>query len=201
MPQIVKKQYVSRGGEWVEVSAGGLDQATADTLYAPIDAGVPAGVITVWMEAAAPAGWALCNGTLLSRSAHSRLFDVVGEKYGAGDGATTFATPNLGGRVPVGLDAGQVEFAALGQTGGEKTHTLNSNEIPPHQHVLQGPAGHSLATVYGGGVVPSTFAFTPATVNAASGYSDIWKTSVDGGGGLAHNVLQPYTVVNYIIKT
>jgi microcystin-dependent protein len=201
MAQVVKKQYVSRSGEWVEFT-GGMDEATADALYAPAGSAVAIGSIMMWMGDTAPAGWALCNGTLLSRSAYSRLFGVVGERYGAGDGATTFAAPNMTGRIPVGLDAGQVEFAALGQPGGEKTHTLNANEMPLHQHqVSPGPIGNTGATYFGGGTTSNTFAFGPSVTNGAAGFGDIWRTVVDGGGGLAHNVLQPYIVVNYIIKT
>ena len=76
-----------------------------------------------------PKGWAHCNGELLSIAKNQALFALLGTTYG-GDGMTTFALPNLQGRVLIGDGAGYT----LGQTGGSETHTLSGTELPAHTH-------------------------------------------------------------------
>jgi len=103
--------------------------------------------------------------------------------FGLGDGSTTFNLPAMAGVTVVGKDQSQAEFAGLGQTGGAKTHTLTTPEIPAHTHSIPGASGTS------GG-------FPPATAQDASGF-----TSGSTGGGGAHNNLQPYITLHYIVKT
>ncbi|MCD1627044.1 tail fiber protein [Seohaeicola saemankumensis] len=145
------------------------------------------GMIFPYAGAAAPAGFLLCDGAAVSRTTYAGLFSLIGTAYGAGDGSTTFNVPDLKGRVPVGYDAAQTEFDALGKEGGEKTHTLTTDEIPAHSHNI------------GLGNDSSSSGSTPegrpasAPTNTAS--------TAPAGGGLAHNNIQPYTTVNFIIKT
>lgn len=153
---------------------------------AAILAAVPAGVIQMWGGAAAPTGWLLCDGTAVSRSTYSAIFAVIGTTFGVGNGSTTFNLPSFKGRVPVGLDSGQTEFDALGETGGAKTHTLTASEMPSHSHTTR---IHASYMVQG---VGSSEVFG-AHEDGAEG------TSVAGGDG-AHNNLQPYLTINYIIK-
>ncbi len=94
---------------------------------------VPTGAITPYAGTTPPAGWLLCDGSAVSRTAYARLFAVIGTTYGAGDGSTTFNLPNLRGRFPVGQD-GSADFTVLGQTGGERAHTLTTGELPAHGH-------------------------------------------------------------------
>jgi microcystin-dependent protein len=113
-----------------------------------IDAGnvvgpITTGIVNMYAGAVAPAGWLLCDGTAISRTTYAALFAVIGTTYGAGDGSTTFNVPNLKGRVGVGVDTAQTEFAARGQTGGEKAHTLSITEMPSHTHV-QNAHGHTI---------------------------------------------------------
>jgi microcystin-dependent protein len=190
---------------------------------------IPAGVISQFAGGNAPSGYLLCTGGAVSRTTYADLFAVIGTTYGAGNGSTTFNLPNLQGRVPVGWDPSQPEFDVMGETGGAKTHTLTSAEMPPHghsfsantnttgahEHEIEGPAGHTLATNFGGGTLSSTFAFSPSAVNANAGYgARRWfatssgnhfhtfsgNTAATGNGG-AHNNLQPYITLQYIIKT
>lgn len=100
-----------------------------------VDNYTPAGVITQYGGTTAPTGWLLCQGQAISRvnALYTRLFTAIGTNYGIGDGSTTFNVPNLQGRIPVGKDA-TVEFDALGETGGSKTHTLTTANLPSHQH-------------------------------------------------------------------
>jgi microcystin-dependent protein len=139
----------------------------------------------------APKGWALCNGQVLPINQNQALFALVGTTYG-GDGITTFALPNLQARVPLHFS----QDFALGQSGGEQTHTLTTSEVPAHTHSVTGttaagdspvPTGNFLGAadgLYAPLTSPTTL--TPATVGTA-------------GGGQPHNNLQPYLVLNFCI--
>ncbi len=151
--------------------------------------GPPVGSVIDFTGQTAPAGWLLCQGQAISRTTYARLFAVIGTSFGAGDGSTTFNLP-AAGRVAVGRDAVQVEFASLGGVGGAKTHALTEAENGPHQHKANHryfqPAEYSDAlpwvAVAGRGLPPA---------ESAGGVS---------GSGTPHNNLQPYQVFNRIIK-
>lgn len=151
----------------------------------------PSGSVSMFAGAAAPEGYLLCQGQAVSRSTYSDLFAVIGTTYGSGDNSTTFNIPNLKGRVPVGLDSGQTEFNTLGETGGAKTHTLTVAEMPSHTH-RTGIGGNGTDT-YGDGPLGG------ATAKVIFDPSYGQYTAYTGGGG-AHNNLQPYIALNYIIK-
>src|SRR5213596_2056570 len=80
----------------------------------------------------APKGWALCNGQLLPINQNQALFSLLGTNYG-GDGATTFALPNMRGQVPIHVGNGH----SLSERGGQSTHTLTTSEMPTHVHTMQ----------------------------------------------------------------
>src|ERR1700754_4599638 len=79
----------------------------------------------------APKNWAQCNGQFLPINQNQALFSLLGTTYG-GNGQTTFALPNLQGRVPIHVDSGH----ALGEPGGEPAHTLTMGELPTHTHAM-----------------------------------------------------------------
>lgn len=155
---------------------------------------VPTGVILIAPLASAPSGWLICDGSLVSRTAYASLFTYLGTFCGAGDGSTTFGLPNIKGRVVVGVDAAQIEFDMLGKTGGEKIHLLDSTEMPSHTHVMTfgGALAQKVQTSAIDGTIVNRFHF-------ANGVTDLIAAAT--GGGLAHNNLQPYTAMYYIIKT
>lgn len=95
---------------------------------------LPSGLINLTATPAAPTGWLMCDGTAVSRATYAALFTAIGTTYGVGDGSTTFNLPNLKGKFPIGLDAADPDFNALGETGGAKTHQLITAEIPSHNH-------------------------------------------------------------------
>lgn len=145
--------------------------------------GIP-GEIRMWSGSTVPTGWLLCDGSAVNRTTYAALYAITNTTYGAGNGTSTFNLPNFKGRVPVGYDSSQTEFDALGETGGAKTHTLTEAQIPSHSH-------------------PLTFVNT----TGVNGYIPLGSsgTSYGGntgntGGGQAHNNLQPYLTVQYIIK-
>ena len=91
-----------------------------------------AGSILMYAGTTAPSGFLMCDGSLVSRSTYSDLFDVIGTTYGSGDGSTTFALPNLSGRVPMGVS----QDYALASSGGSETATLDSTSVPSHTHMV-----------------------------------------------------------------
>src|SRR5579872_1398054 len=96
------------------------------------------GAIVLFCGNFAPAGWALCNGQLLSISQWTALFSILGTTYG-GNGQTTFGLPDLRGRVPIhpGQGPGLSNYV-LGQAGGVETVTLAIQNLPAHNHSLNG---------------------------------------------------------------
>lgn len=106
------------------------------------EGGTPPGTVNMFAGASAPTGYLLCNGAAVSRTTYADLFAAIGTTYGAGNGTSTFNVPNVKGRVPVGLDSAQTEFDTLGETGGSKTHTLTTAEMPVHTHT-QNPHSHT----------------------------------------------------------
>ena len=108
------------------------------------------GEISIFAGNFAPRGWAKCEGQLLPISQNSALFSLLGTNYG-GDGRTTFALPDLRGRTPIGWGQGAgLTSRTIGQKGGSATVSLNSSEIPSHEHSLPGTT--SITGVTGGGV-------------------------------------------------
>lgn len=160
--------------------------AQAIAALASSGGGAPSGSISAYGGASAPTDWLLCDGSAVSRTTYADLFTAIGTAFGVGDGSTTFNLPDLRGNVPVGKDAST--FSTLGATGGAETHTLTTDEMPAHGHTTQlyAPVNSSPTNVYAEG--EETDPSGTATTGSA-------------GGGMAHNNLQPYQVVNYIIKT
>ena len=151
---------------------------SGDTL--PVGAIMPFGSDTI------PENWLLCNGQAVSRTDYQQLFNTIGTTFGQGDGFTTFNLPNLQGKVVVGKDENDTDFDMLGETGGEKEHTLTIDEMPSHTHKLD--TRTSAGNVYD-------------VVTTSSNTTSIGEVTTEStGGGEAHNILQPYQVQNYIIK-
>lgn len=92
----------------------------------------PAGIIMPFAGTVAPQGCLFCDGSAVSRTTYSALFEVIGTTYGAGDGETTFNIPDLSGRVVIGVSNSH----ALGTTGGSETVTLSADQLPEHTHVV-----------------------------------------------------------------
>jgi len=161
----------------------------------------PIGEITMWGTSTAPTGWVLCDGASLERSGtYAALFAVIGTTFGTADG-THFNVPNLKGKVPVGFNSAETEFDAMGETGGAKTHTLSTAELASHNHI-QDAHNHSVTTY--------TDTASTAYPNRIKGHSfdplgsdttsNATATNQTAGSGTAHNNLQPYITLNFIIK-
>ena len=92
------------------------------------------GIITAYAGLTLPDGWLFCNGAEISRSTYANLFEAIGTIYGNGDGETTFDLPQLGTRVIVGHAESLPELGEVGDSGGERDHTLSVAELPVHTH-------------------------------------------------------------------
>lgn len=152
------------------------------------------GEIKMYAGTTAPQNWLMCDGSAVSRTTYSKLFQIIGTTYGTGDGSTTFNLPDFRGRTAIGSGTGTATDAtahALGSTGGTETVTLNTNQIPSHSHNYQKPV-----LMYGSG----GNATWPGAGSSAMG-SDTWGYAgvANTGGGQAHSNLSPYITVNYII--
>lgn len=149
------------------------------------------GEIRIFSFNFAPKGWALCNGQLLPINQNQALFAILGTTYG-GNGTTTFALPNLQGRVPVYPGNG----ITLGQVGGETAHTLSISELPAHAHLPMGNSGDATAANPSGNVWAgmSNGAYQ-ATADTAMNAASLLST----GGSQAHNNISPYLVLNFCI--
>jgi microcystin-dependent protein len=165
------------------------------------------GEVKIWPVSTIPAGWLLCDGSAVSRSTYSALFAILSTTYGVGDGSTTFNLPNAKGRSIVGYDSSQTEFDALGETGGAKTVTLTTAEMPVHTHV-QNAHSHTMQGTGGSGALTDSTGITNYNVSGTTTTYG-FKTNQPGpqtavnqnaGSGGAHNNLSPYLTMNYIIK-
>ena len=157
----------------------------------------------------APAGWMFCEGQLLPISENETLFNLIGTTYG-GDGQSTFALPDLRGRVPVSAGQGNgLSNYVLGQKSGSESTFLSVNQLPAHTHVVSGalnvknaagnsrtPVGNVLANVAGGGAAPYSTA-APDNTMAASGV--VSGTAGITGSNQSMPLIQPYLTLNYII--
>ena len=142
----------------------------------------------------APAGWEFCEGQLLPISENETLFQLIGTTYG-GDGESTFALPDLRGRLPIHQGNGFI----LAETGGAEEITLTTQQIPSHTHPLlasssvandSGPTNNVVAQ-------PSSFdAYQTAAANSALAPTAISPV----GGSQPHTNFQPYLCVNFIIS-
>jgi len=173
----------------------------------------------------APRSTAYCNGQLLAIAQNQALFSLLGTTYG-GDGRTTFALPDLRGRVPVHPGTGPgLSTRKLGQRSGQETHILTAQEMPSHTHIpvnqastdqhvllsataavneVPAPGDVPAAANYGSGLSGQKVkAFGPPTntVNGQTLSGSTGLTISDTGNSLAHNNMQPWLGVSYIICT
>ena len=139
-----------------------------------------------------PVGWAFCNGQLLSISQNTALFALIGTTYG-GDGQSTFALPDLRGRVPVHQGSGFV----IGQAGGAEQVTLAASEMPAHGHPLRATAADGTTADPTNGVWAESDArtYTTSSPDAKMHVSALAAS----GGGQPHPNMMPFVALNFII--
>ena len=200
-----------------------------------------AGVIRMYAGSSAPQGYLLCDGSAISRSTYSSLFDVIGTTFGVGDGSTSFNLPNLSGKVPMGNSQNH----ALASSGGSETVALTDlpshiHSVPKHGHantikattpslahtISTQPAfnynkpnstatrynarsGQGTRTGYKGtssvsATLSTKVSITDHAATACTMSGSITNASAisteNTGAGNAHNNMQPYVTMNYIIS-
>jgi microcystin-dependent protein len=156
----------------------------------------------------APAGWLFCHGQILSIASYDTLFNLIGTTYG-GDGVTTFALPDLRGRVPVstGQRAGTSAYV-LGEQAGVEQVTLTANQMPSHNHsVACNSTGNDQAGTAASPTPVNNFFGTESS--GAGAYENSSNSTMNPGmitfvGGSSgatqpHENRQPYLAINYII--
>lgn len=182
----------------ITASQIGPGTITSNLLAAQIiDALVPVGTVVSFASSNAPAsGWLQCDGSAVSRSQYSRLFNAIGVTWGVGDGTTTFNLPDLRGRGPIG--AGQssksdiagrsLSNRTIANYGGEEIHLLSKDEMPSHSHDIGRGDRTAPDSIHGFGS------------NVRSDYGIAKDAALPTGGGQAHNIMAPFAVLNFIIK-
>lgn len=151
---------------------------------------IPPGVVWEYGGSSAPTGWLFCDGSAVSRTTYSALFTAIGTTYGSGDGSTTFNLPNRSGRVGIGAGTGSgLTARSLGATGGAETHLLTAAEsgVPAHAHTFITGSTDGAQSSGGSGL------------NAASVGTTGFNNATPASS--AHNNMQPFVVMNYIIRT
>ena len=156
----------------------------------------------------------MCFGQLLPINQNQALFSLLGTTYG-GNGQTTFALPDLRGRVPLGFGQGPSASYNLGETGGAEAVALGVQHLPAHVHAIdtnaltgtvacgntaanqRSPAG-GLPAIEAAGVT-ATYSSMAPDANMRAGAVAVATTSTVSGGGQGHSNLQPYLVLTYCI--
>jgi microcystin-dependent protein len=190
---------------------------------------VPTGSITAFATGSAPGGWLICDGSSLLRASYPALFAVIGTTYGSVDG-THFNLPNMKGRMLVGFNGSDTSFDSMGEVGGSKTATLTTNELPAHTHTgtTDSAGNHShnyndayfaenitdgANNVFGTSASNDTdnsfkwrtasggFSNTPQDIaTSENGAHTHTFTTASTGSGNSFSLMNPYFVINYIIK-
>jgi len=142
----------------------------------------------------APAGWMFCEGQLLPISEYDQLFTLIGTTYG-GDGQSTFALPDLRGRVPLHMGNG----FTLAETGGVESVTLTVSQMPAHSHPLLASTSLASQQNVSGNVLAEATLFNPyINVNPTAAMNAAAVSSI--GGSQPHDNFQPYLCVDFIIS-
>lgn len=145
----------------------------------------PVGALMSYVGNAIPDKWLECDGSSVSSTDYSELYNVIGTTFG-GD-SSNFKLPDISGKFLVGLDSSDTDFDTMGKVGGEKTHKLTIAEMPSHTH--------------------KTWISDTAYSERGDGYQNYYygqgryyNNTNASGGGQAHNNMPPYFTVKYIIK-
>ncbi|WP_185094324.1 phage tail protein [Epilithonimonas tenax] len=144
----------------------------------------------------APKGWADCNGQLLPINENQALFSLLGTTYG-GNGTTTFALPNIQGRVLISDNS----TYPLGGNGGEESHTLTIGEMPMHSHLVNAVTSSGNKTSPEGNLPADTKVLDKEYASVSSGGAVAMNSDIlsSAGGSQPHTNIQPYVTFKCVI--
>lgn len=144
------------------------------------------GTVKMFAGSTAPDGYLICDGSEVSRTTYSALFEAIGTSWGSGDGTNTFNIPDMRKRNVVGYDSTETDFNEIGKTGGNPTVRLTMDNLPYHKLNL---------LVAGGSDAPAGLSYSNNGGSWNSNFSE-----VIGGSQKTFSIVQPYGVMNFIIK-
>ena len=183
-----------------------------------LEGGIPTATIVPWSKSAVPTGFLECDGAAVSRTTYSALFSAIGTTYGAGDGSSTFNTPDLQNNTPVGKSnnkalastggANTVAVTATGNVGGSTANaTLSTAQLASHGHTTAfnntNPYPYQTGRALPGATAPNAIVASPYSVGntgSGSGHSHNMSATFSGSAVNA-SIVQPYIALIYIIKT
>lgn len=147
----------------------------------------------------APRNYAFCNGQLLSIASNTALFSLLGTTFG-GNGTTTFALPNMQGRVPIAMGNGAgLTPRTLGELGGTETVTLTAAQMPAHTHQLNGVSDAGDVSAPSGAYPANTGALDKEYKTSGTVVAMNSGAISAAGSSQPHNIMQPYIVLNFYI--
>ncbi|WP_430406709.1 phage tail protein [Fluviicola sp.] len=169
------------------------------------------GEVKIFGFSFSPIGYDYCKGQLYSIAQYTALFSLIGTTYG-GDGQTTFALPDLQGRIPIGQGQGPgLPDYTMGEAAGSPTVTMTTAEMPAHIHTLNSlrvsikasndAADENAAAGLFPGVAASSVYTAAATPNVFTGGTQVVGTTDPIGSGMPFSIVNPYLVLNYCIAT
>lgn len=155
----------------------------------------------------APEGWNFCDGTILSVTGYEALYSLIGNTYG-GSAPTTFALPDLKGRLPIGLGTGTgLTPRIIGQNGGAESVLLNISNLPIHTHLAMVSTNGTptvtpsqltyLSSMSSPGA--TVIGYLPGTTTGPKNIIMDPSTILPTGGGYSHENTMPCMAINYII--
>jgi microcystin-dependent protein len=198
---VIIKKVVKNASDVLQFTFDRLEPMPDTTTSAGSVTAVPTGGMVFYGAAAAPTGFLLCDGSLVSRATYSALFTAISTTYGIGDGSTTFGLPDLRGAFPLGKAAAGTG-STLGSTGGSLDHTHTG---PSHTHsvvVTRDGWGTSLnAPSTTGRLNVGDAAGAGVFVSSYQPSADLTVTSAAGGTGATGSANPPYVVGVWVIKT
>lgn len=160
------------------------------------------GEIKMMATTFAPRQWAMCNGTIMAVNQNQPLFALIGAQYG-GDGRSSFALPDMRGRIPVhfGQGLGLQNYPLAAKTGVEEV-TLQTSQIPAHTHSLQASNNSANTSTAIGNVLAKSpqneTAYLNGTVTGA--VQEFSESAVESAGGNEpHNNMMPYLAIHFVI--
>jgi microcystin-dependent protein len=149
---------------------------------------VPVATILPFAGSVAPEGFMICDGAELLAADYGDLFTAIGTIYGVGQAAGSFKLPDLRGRAPIGTGQGDgLSDRVIGAVEGEETHQLTIDEMPSHDHKY-------------GAMHQNYYGMNAYTYAGVSPSAQVQYSVSPTGGDQPHNNMQPFLVVNYIIK-